>query len=148
MYSWVNKYVGIPFVSLGRAMDGCDCYGLVRLVLLNEYDYVLPLLTTGYSDALETDKTSLMFQENTPLILSEKIEFPEEKAIALIQTRGLLSHVALYAGDGFIIHARHKTGVVCERLTSPWLSACLRGWYRVSESYCTAESIQHRKNSL
>ncbi|MCQ2082740.1 MAG: NlpC/P60 family protein [Lachnospiraceae bacterium] len=148
MYSWVNKYVGIPFVSLGRTMEGCDCYGLIRLILLNEYNYKLPLLTAGYSDALETDKTSTLFQDNVPLIISQKIEAPEEKAVALIQTRGLLSHVALYAGDDYIIHARHKTGVVCERLTSPWLSACIRGWYRVSESYRTAECIQHRKDRI
>lgn len=148
MYDWVNKYIGIPFLSLGRTVEGCDCYGLIRLILLNEYNYQLPLFTEGYSDALETDKTSNLFKINMPLIISEKIAVPEEKAVALIQTRGLPSHVALYAGDDYIIHARHKTGVVCERLSSPWLSACIRGWYRVSESYCTAECIQHRKNRV
>lgn len=148
MYDWVDKYIGIPFASLGRTEDGCDCYGLIRLILFNEYGFELPLLTEGYSNALETDKTSTLFQENVPLIISQKIIAPEEKAVALIQTRGLLSHVALYAGDGFIIHARHKTGAVCERLSSPWLSACIRGWYRVSESYRTVKCIQLGKDRI
>ena len=52
MYKWVNNYIGIPFVSGGRDKTGCDCYGLVRLILQNEYNIELPLLSGDYTNAL------------------------------------------------------------------------------------------------
>lgn len=138
MYSWTKKYVGIPFVSGGRDFTGCDCYGLIRLILQNEYRYDLPKLNGDYTNALNSQETKKLFIENIPIICADKIEMPEEKAVCLIKTTGgLLTHVGLFAGDGFIIHARNKTGTVCERIASPTLTGRLEGWYRVNENYRT-----------
>ena len=141
MYRWVNKYVGIPFKSGGRTSDGCDCYGLVRMVLKNEYSLILPMLDGKYIDALDTETTKELFRQYVPLLCGDKIEKPEEKAIAVIKTQGLATHVALYAGDGFIIHTMLNTGTVCERLSNPTLTGRIEGWYRVSEGYSTGESV-------
>ena len=68
MYRWVNKYVGIPFKSGGRTSDGCDCYGLVRMVLKNEYSLILPMLDGKYIDALDTETTKELFRQYVPMI--------------------------------------------------------------------------------
>ncbi len=34
---WTNKYIGIPFREGGRDTSGCDCGGLVLLVLQREF---------------------------------------------------------------------------------------------------------------
>jgi cell wall-associated NlpC family hydrolase len=40
--NWTNDYIGIPFVDGGRTFDGCDCWGLVRLIFEKELDITLP----------------------------------------------------------------------------------------------------------
>ncbi len=142
MYKWTQKYVGIPFKSGGRNSDGCDCYDLVRLILKNEYDYELPVLDNNYLNALDTDITKEIFKEYIPLVCAKKIETPEEKALAIIKNHGLPTHVAIYAGDGNIIHTMLHTGTVIERLSNPSLIGRIEGWYRVSESYSSDKSVQ------
>lgn len=141
MYKWVKNYVGIPFKSGGRTYEGCDCYGLVRLIFLNEYSMKLPSLSGKYEDALDKEFTKELFHQYVPLLCGERIDGPEEKAVAIIRTQGLATHVAMYAGDGSIIHTMLNMGTVCERISSPMLTGRIEGWYRVSKNYCTGERI-------
>lgn len=48
---WVTQYVGIPFADKGRTRAGCDCWGLVRLVLAEQFGIELPDYADAYSDA-------------------------------------------------------------------------------------------------
>ena len=146
MYGWAKKYAGIPFVTSGRDMSGCDCYGLVRMILVNEYGFDLPMLLGAYTNALNIAETKRLFMQNVPVLCGEKISEPEEKAVALMRFGGRLCHVGLYAGDGCIIHSRHNIGVVIERLSSPALAGCVEGWYRVDKSYSMSQSVLERKN--
>ena len=36
-YSWLNKYIGMPYVAGGRDMDGADCYGLVCKLIVRDF---------------------------------------------------------------------------------------------------------------
>ena len=42
MNTWWNKYVGIPYAPGMSSRDGCDCWGLVRLVYREEFGTLLP----------------------------------------------------------------------------------------------------------
>jgi len=129
--SWVAKYIGIPFVSNGRTPEGCDCYGLVRLVLRNEYGVNLPELSDNYTDALNVKETARLFAENLPVLAAEKISGPEEKAVVVITEHGVAAHIGIVAGSGFILHTGVKTGSVCQRSTHPGLRGRIEGYYRV-----------------
>ena len=131
IYKWVGKYIGIPFVSNGRTMWCCDCYGLVRLVLSNEYGVELPALTDDYTDALNVKETARLFAENLPVLTAEKIPAPEEKAVVVITEHGRPAHIGIVAGNGYILHTGIKTGSVCQRETHPGLRGRIEGYYRV-----------------
>jgi cell wall-associated NlpC family hydrolase len=131
-YEWVKKYIGIPFVSNGRTMDGCDCYGLVRLVLLNEYGIYLPELTDDYTNALNVREIARLFSKRRPVLAAEKITGPREKAVVVITEHGVPAHIGIAAGGGYILHTGAKTGSVCQRETHPGLRGRIEGYYRVS----------------
>jgi len=132
MYEWVKKYIGIPFVSNGRTLAGCDCYGLVRLVLRDEYGIELPELSDNYSDALNIKETARLFAEKRPILAGEKIAAPQEKAVVVITEHGVPAHIGIAAGGGYILHTGAKTGSVCQRETHPGLRGRIEGYYRVS----------------
>ena len=131
MYKWVKKYIGIPFISNGRTMEGCDCYGLVRLVLRNEYNVELPELSDNYDDAKNIEETSKLFRENLPVLTAEKIPELKEKALVIITKLGKPCHTGIYAGDGYILHTGAKTGCVCQRESHPGLKDRIEGYYSV-----------------
>lgn len=131
LYSWVKRYIGIPFVSNGRTREGCDCYGLVRMVLRDEYGITLPELSCDYSSALNRTETEKLFIENLPVLAAGKIPAPEEKAVALITEGGRPCHLGIVAGAGYILHTGAKTGSVCQRVTHPGLRGRIEGYYRV-----------------
>jgi len=131
MYKWVGKYIGIPFVSNGRTLEGCDCYGLVRLVLHNEYGIELPELSDDYSSALNLAQTERLFAEKRPVLAAEKLSAAREKAVAVITERGVAAHIGIAAGGGYILHTGAKTGSICQRETHPGLRGRIEGYYNV-----------------
>lgn len=131
IYPWVKKYIGIPFVSNGRTEKGCDCYGLVRLVLQNEYGVTLPELSGDYENALNRAETLRLFAEQLPVLAADKIPEGEERAVVVITEGGRPCHLGIVAGAGYILHAAYKTGTVCQRITHPGLCGRLGGYYRV-----------------
>ena len=132
MCKWVNKYIGIPFVSNGRTMRGCDCYGLIRLVLRNEYGIYMPELSDDYTNACNIQETAKLFEKHLPVIAAKKIPEPKEGAIVIITEQGRLCHAGISAGGGFILHTGAKTGSVCQRASHPGLRGRIEGYYNVS----------------
>ena len=131
MYTWVKKYIGIPFISNGRTRDGCDCYGLVRLVLQNEYGIVLPELSDDYTNALNLKETTRLFTEKLPVLTVEQVAEPEERAVVIITEHEQPSHIGIVAGNGYILHTGVRTGAVCQRASHPGLFGRVAGYYRV-----------------
>ena len=53
--NWAADYVGLPFRAHGRDWDGVDCWGLVRLVLADQFGTRLPSYAGGYASVEDAE---------------------------------------------------------------------------------------------
>ena len=58
--SWANRYIGIPELEFGRAIEGCDCWGLACLVYARELNITLPSFAGQYAGVEEHEEISAL----------------------------------------------------------------------------------------
>ena len=123
--AWAGWYVGIPFVDLGRDRDGCDCWGLVRLVIAEQRGFLLPSLATGYGS-----------EANVPGVVSEveaarangdwrKIEAGQERPFDVVEMSLPARvdgswifaplHVGVVVAAGWLLHVERATATMLAR---------------------------------
>jgi cell wall-associated NlpC family hydrolase len=129
---WAKEYVGIPFVSGGRSRAGADCYGLIRLVYLEQFGKTLPLLSEDYSDADNLEETERVMRARRPVLAGRRTEIPEPGDVCVIRFCGLPVHLGLSTGGGFMLHTLRKTGSVLQRTNDQLLAGRMEGWYCVN----------------
>ena len=139
--AWADRYVGIPFVSGGRDAAGCDCYGLVRMVLAEQFGCTLPLLSTDYRNANIIAETEPVFRAQLPLLAGDLLERPEPGAVAVIRFQGLPSHVGVFVDGVYILHTLDKIGAHIVRAESGVMRGGIEGIYRVNSCYRATASI-------
>lgn len=120
--AWVADYIGIPFLDLGRTRAGCDCWGLVRLILAEQAGIMLPSFATTYHSEsnwpaivrqADTEKCSASWQ-----CIEAGSEMTFDVAELLTPVRGAHSwqflpvHVGLVVAAGWLVHVEHATASV------------------------------------
>jgi cell wall-associated NlpC family hydrolase len=133
--SWVSRYIGVPFASGGRDIAGCDCYGLVRLVLIDQFGYRLPSLDLGYKNACDIAEAAPLMQRYVPLLKGEQLACPTVGSVAVIQFHGRTSHLGIFVDSECILHTLPKIGAHCVDVKSLCLRGAIEGIYRVGEAY-------------
>ena len=128
----LSKYLIVPFVPHGRDMNGCDCWGLVRLILKEEINISLPSFNSAYEE-LNTTAAMEAIENNKSDFTQNKVELEniEPYDVLLFYKYSKLSHVGLSLGDNFFIHTDIGKGVCIEKLERNNLDR-LEGIYRVS----------------
>lgn len=117
--------LGVRFKPHGRnKTEGYDCYG-VAIEVLKRNGITMP--DVYYSSLKQDDDWWNDFNSHFT-----KIDKPEENCIVEIssysQKRG---HIAVYIGNGMIIHSMIKTGVCIEKLSH--YEHKIEGYYRVTD---------------
>lgn len=124
--SWTAGYVGIPFLDLGRSRTGCDCWGLVRLVLAEQAGLQLPSLATCYGseantagviDAVEVERRSNAWQRIEPGV-EQAFDVVEMSGAAWIPGSGWVFgplHVGVVVASGWLLHVERNTAAVLAR---------------------------------
>lgn len=131
---WAGRYVGLPFAAHGRDRAGLDCWGLVRLVMAEQFARALPSLATCYR---RTDDSAGIGQ----LVLSE---IPKWDAVAdgeeglgdviVLRLRGQPMHVGLVLGDGCMLHVEAGINSAIERYRGSRWAERIYGFYRYREA--------------
>lgn len=130
--AWGAYYIGIPFVAGGRDHCGCDCYGLVRLVLAEQFGVTLPAFDGRYTNPNDHNEIGTLVSAERPLLSGDPVAVPELGDVALISVGGQPCHFGLYMGDDTVLHTLNRQGSILQRIgLSAILNNHIEGYYRV-----------------
>lgn len=126
---WSASYVGTPYVDHGRAADGCDCWGLVRLVYAREKHILLPSYVEVSPEELAEINTIVRKEIDTGIWF--KVDDPREFAVAVFRRGRHDSHVGVMVNERQMLHSdKYAGGARVERVdTGRWASQFV-GYYR------------------
>lgn len=128
MAPWAAEYVGIPYIFGGLSRDGADCWGLVRLILAEQFGKDLP----AFSREDSPEALARIAAEASATIAAACVATPEVGDILLLNHNGAPSHVGIVVGDGYMLHTLGRlAGAALERYTSPRWAARIQGVFRV-----------------
>jgi len=115
-----NELIGIPY-------EKYDCWGIVR----EWYKIVFGMELKHYYHEIPNNRdiaNNLIYSNMGDF---KKVDSPEFGDIVLIKLFGVESHIAVYIGEGKILHTQHKTGCIVDKL-SKW-EKLVTGYFRVDK---------------
>ena len=138
--AWAGDYVGIPFLDLGRDRAGCDCWGLVRLVLTERAGLDLPSLATSYGSERNVASVSALVETTRIAGDWRRVEPGNERPLDAVElstavrtdagwTFGPL-HVGVVVGSGWMLHVERATDAVLVRYGDPSMTRRVLGFWR------------------
>jgi len=126
-------YIGLPFVEHGRARGGVDCWGLVRLILHEQFGLDVPSYTESYTTTQEG-------AEIAALIVRESVGWPEVLLAAaqpgdvlILRIMGQPWHCGMVIESPYFLHADRTMGTVRDRWDSLLWSRRILGVHRHPE---------------
>lgn len=131
MNTWWNKYVGIPYAPGMSSRDGCDCWGLVRLVYREEFGTLLPGavldVTPGEVPSAGVVAPVLELARDA---FWERTSVPMPGDVVVLRVRGYDSHVGIVTTPGYMLHVREGHDAVIESYDRRFWKNAFQGVYR------------------
>ena len=129
------KFIGLPYKHRGASMDGCDCYGLVKLFYRDVMSVDLPDYQIMYSDTFDKEECSGVVAD----VCGEWIEVDEPSfgSVLTFSIMGAICHVGIHIGDGDFVHSFNGTNSCIESIRDiSWNK-------RLHKAYEWQNKIQH-----
>ena len=128
MHPWANKYVGVEFEEKGRNHVGCDCWGLMRLILKEQFDVDLPDHVDDYKTTQDRHAIADIVEDDLPDWI--KTMRPQCGDVVLLRCKGLPLHVGLMLNKKTMLHIQEGINAGTERLDSIVWKDRVMGYYR------------------
>ncbi|MFE3838893.1 C40 family peptidase [Pseudogemmobacter sonorensis] len=126
---WSDRYVGIPYADLGRTRDGCDCYGLVRLVYAGELGITLPPYL-GYGSVEEHAEIAALIEGARLSPFWQAVDAPAPFDIAVFRRGRLSTHLGIVIRPGLMLHMQDEDCAKIESWRGGVWGGRLTGHYR------------------
>lgn len=106
---WCNEYISVPFIEHGRDREGCDCWGLARLIYKERLGIDLPIFL-DYKNTKDGKSISQIYESEYKHW--KNIKLGEEKSydILVFKIMGLPTHIAIVVDKGLMIHCEKGCG--------------------------------------
>lgn len=101
---WSQRYIGLPQLDHGRTRDGCDCWGLARIVYQEELGISLPDYL-GYTSVEEHAEISALIAGAQQLPMWVPVTGPAVAFdLALFRRGRLTTHIGIVVRRGLMLH--------------------------------------------
>lgn len=106
---WCNEYIHIPFVEHGRSIDGCDCWGLARIIYQEQLGIELPTLL-DYKNTKDSHSIAELYEQEH--LTWQEVPDGQEKEfdILVFKILGLPTHIGIVISKGVMIHCEYGIG--------------------------------------
>ena len=127
---WAGRYIGLPFTEHGRDRGGIDCWGLARLVLLEQFDISLPSLAHEYRRTADATRIAGLMAREIPRW--QGITAGQERCgdVIVLRLSGQPMHVGLVLGDGQMLHVEQGIDSAIEKYRGSRWQDRIYGFYR------------------
>lgn len=130
---WVNEYTGIPFVTGGRSMKGVDCWGLLTIVMEEQFNILVPIndqYSYGNREEIEEAAAAIIHESEKSIWT----EIPEDDAllgdVVLMRIANLPLHIGIVVGPKWMLHSERNIDSMIEKYDNLlWVNRVL-GIYR------------------
>ena len=127
---WAGRYIGLPFAEHGRDRGGIDCWGLMRLALLEQFSISLPSLAHEYRRTCDAARISDLVTREIPRC--QRIDAGLERCgdVIVLRLQGRPMHVGLVLGDGQMLHVEQGIDSAIEKYRGQKWQDRIYGFYR------------------
>lgn len=126
-----DRYVGVPWIEKGREFEGCDCWGLLRLLYLNERGISVPSYSDSYENVDDRATLTALIRGEVSQSWGEIARGAEQIFDAVLMREGrALSHVGVVVAPGKLLHVERGGTSVIEPYRHGPLKHRVIGFYR------------------
>jgi cell wall-associated NlpC family hydrolase len=136
---WAGRYIGLPFATHGRDRSGLDCWGLVRLVMGEQFGLALPSFAASYRRSTDTEAISGLIETETEKWSVMPRGEEDLGDVIVLRLRGCPLHVGLVLGDGQMLHIERGINSAIENYRGPRWAERIFGIYRYNPYLQEAE---------
>jgi hypothetical protein len=139
MSGWTTKYLAIPFEDRGLTHKGCDCWGLYRLIMLQECNIGLPAWPDVHAGADVQKLETILAEASQPQWIP--IERGKEAAFDVVLMKGIIKvetakhmapiHIGCVVEPGLLIQIELGSGVTIGNYNNHFrIKKRVQGFYR------------------